>query len=554
MISTRVLDDRFSRAVLAIVDAAGPKATVSQLTRSSCVVSVDAIDVLVLRAEDVTDEALRKLLHARRTRRLDLVLVGGDASRTAAIKRARPMFTPAGLGLAHLRDDGTFWKQATARAHRLLGANAEEVARHLEAAVPTVERLTQLTARAQRDAVTVGASQQALTTWAERIQARRPTATWALAAAIAVVFAMQLAVGFSLPPQLLRMGALSPNLVADGEVWRLLSCTMLHGGVMHFAFNTYVLIALGSFLERVIGAPRLVVLYVGAAIAGSLGSAFFLGERFSVGASGAVWGLLGAHAMLAFRGGGLVPDEILPGAKRAAMINLGLNVANSFQPHVDMAAHFAGGIAGAVIFVALRRGLPHVSDPPSRGVPAPTSLVVTSGLCAALLVGAMGVALVTGDVLALDREPSFERVELSTLGISIELPEDLEQNEDVTETGAAQSELVFGSPLEDAAWIGVLAMETPPLDPTEREAEVAGLITALGQPTEGMEPSTPERFEDGGDPGVRVQLGLPNGLVLERAFLLRPGRLVRVEAYRWPELAAAPAGLAERVVRTARLL
>lgn len=541
-------DDLFSRVVLALADAAGPTATLPELTRSSCVVALGAVDVLVLRAEDVSDETLRKLLRQPHTRRLDVLVVGGDASRTAAIKRARPMITPSGLGLAHLRDDGTFWRRATALVQRLLGASTADVARRLESVSPTDEGLAQLAARAARDGVAEGALQRELQSWSERIHARRPIATWGLAAGIAVVFALQLAVGFATPPQLLRMGALSPAAVADGEVWRLLSCTLLHGGVMHFAFNTYVLIALGVFLERVIGAPRLVVLYVVAALVGSVGSTLFLGERFSVGASGAVWGLLGAHAVLAFRGSGLVPDAILPGVRRAAMINLGLNVANSFQPHVDMAAHFAGGLAGAVVFVALRRGLPHVSDSATRRVPAPPALVATSGLLAALLVASMGVALVTGQVFALDRDPSFERVELASLGISIELPEGL------TETPGAERELVFGSPLEDAAWLGVFTMELPPLDAASREAEIAGLLEVLAEPSEGFAPTTPpERFQDADDPGVQVRYHLPNGLVIERAFLLRPGRLVRVEAYRWPDLAAAPPGLAERVVRTARV-
>jgi hypothetical protein len=69
----------------------------------------------------------------------------------------------------------------------------------------------------------------------------------------------------------------------------------------------------------------------------------------SVGASGAIWGLLGAEGALAFSLNSVFPETIRDQARRGVLINLAMNVAISFVPHVDWAAHFAGGVTGFVL-------------------------------------------------------------------------------------------------------------------------------------------------------------------------------------------------------------
>jgi rhomboid protease GluP len=137
----------------------------------------------------------------------------------------------------------------------------------------------------------------------------------------------------------------------EGEWWRLASATLLHGGLMHVAFNGYVLFSLGNFVERLLGPSRFLLLYVVSGVAASCGS-LLLNAGVSVGASGAIWGLLGAEAALAFAPNQLLPSSMRKDAQRATVVNLVLNTLVSFLPRVDWAAHFAGGAAGALVLLS----------------------------------------------------------------------------------------------------------------------------------------------------------------------------------------------------------
>src|SRR5687768_1703607 len=86
------------------------------------------------------------------------------------------------------------------------------------------------------------------------LEQRQPRVTIALMMANAVVFALQaLWGGVDLPPLLARMGSLIPERARSGDWWRFLSCTFLHGGVLHLALNLCALWMLGRYLERVVG-------------------------------------------------------------------------------------------------------------------------------------------------------------------------------------------------------------------------------------------------------------------------------------------------------------
>ncbi len=193
----------------------------------------------------------------------------------------------------------------------------------------------------------------------------RPVATQALIGLNAFVFVLQLLWGgTSSVPMMVVMGAMAGQLVAEGEVWRLASATVLHGSLMHIALNCYVLYILGSFTERVLGTGRFLVLYIVSGIVASIGSALFT-NAVSVGASGAVFGLLAAQGVLAYFPRGLLPPAMIPGARKAALVNLLLNIGISFLPQIDLAAHFTGAAAGALL-VFSGVVVPKVTDPPAQ--------------------------------------------------------------------------------------------------------------------------------------------------------------------------------------------
>lgn len=134
--------------------------------------------------------------------------------------------------------------------------------------------------------------------------------------------------------------------VADGEVYRLLTSAFLHGGVLHVLLNVYAIYLFGPQIEAAVGRLRFTALYFVSALGGSaLSYAFAAPNRPSLGASGAVFGLLGAY---------LVVSRKLRRDMTPVLVLLAINFAYGFLvPRVDWRAHLGGLVAGALVALAL---------------------------------------------------------------------------------------------------------------------------------------------------------------------------------------------------------
>jgi membrane associated rhomboid family serine protease len=134
--------------------------------------------------------------------------------------------------------------------------------------------------------------------------------------------------------------------VADGEYWRLLTAAFLHGSVIHLALNMYALYLFGPPLEAAFGRARFLALYVVAALGGSAASyAVASPGQPSLGASGAVFGLLGAF---------FVVNRRLRRDSSGLLVLLAINLAYGFiAPNIDWRAHLGGLVTGALCAVAL---------------------------------------------------------------------------------------------------------------------------------------------------------------------------------------------------------
>jgi membrane associated rhomboid family serine protease len=132
------------------------------------------------------------------------------------------------------------------------------------------------------------------------------------------------------------------GIALEGEWPRLLTSAFLHGSFLHIAFNMYVLFALGPTLERILGHGRFVVLYLVSALGGSVASYVFSDLRtVSVGASGAIFGLMGAL---------VVAGKRLRYDVRQVLVLLAVNVVIGFiAPGVDWRAHLGGLVTGAAV-------------------------------------------------------------------------------------------------------------------------------------------------------------------------------------------------------------
>jgi MYXO-CTERM domain-containing protein len=150
---------------------------------------------------------------------------------------------------------------------------------------------------------------------------------------------------------LCRLGALNaPAIAQSGQWWRLFTVMVLHAGLIHYLFNSYALYAFGPVLEQALGGPRFLALYVGSGFVGSAASFALHHTVLSVGASGAIFGLLGA--LVAFfwrrrRSIGAAPFQNL-------LVILALNLFLTFRLSViDSLAHVGGLVAGMATMALL---------------------------------------------------------------------------------------------------------------------------------------------------------------------------------------------------------
>lgn len=183
----------------------------------------------------------------------------------------------------------------------------------------------------------------------ERHLSRRPPLTLALMGALALVFAGEVARGaLDSTAAIVEAGALLRRAVVEGEAWRLVSATFLHGGVGHLAGNLIALYILGMLCEHAFGARQLAVLYVLSGLAGSALS-LITTPGPSVGASGAIFGLQGAAIVLFRRH----RDRLLVRDRRLGVVLLAWAaftiLGGLASPFIDNGAHAGGFLGGALI-------------------------------------------------------------------------------------------------------------------------------------------------------------------------------------------------------------
>jgi rhomboid protease GluP len=149
-------------------------------------------------------------------------------------------------------------------------------------------------------------------------------------------------------------GALNGNAVRAGELWRLITPVLLHDNsfYLHILFNMYALLSFGTQLERHFGHRRFLLLYLLAGFSGNVMSFLFSsGYSYSVGASTAIFGLLGAEAVFLIQN-----RKMFAGQFRSAIGNIIFIAAvNLFiigsLPNIDNAGHI-GGLLGGLIFTS----------------------------------------------------------------------------------------------------------------------------------------------------------------------------------------------------------
>ena len=138
-------------------------------------------------------------------------------------------------------------------------------------------------------------------------------------------------------------GALNGDEIAvNGDWYRLVTAMFLHGSLLHLVFNMLALYWLGTVVEQALGTARYLLLYFVAGLAGSTGALLLTDPRIdTVGASGAIYGILGALLVLEYRATGTFAGQALG----LIVINLAITFA---IPNISVGGHL-GGLAGGIL-------------------------------------------------------------------------------------------------------------------------------------------------------------------------------------------------------------
>jgi membrane associated rhomboid family serine protease len=135
--------------------------------------------------------------------------------------------------------------------------------------------------------------------------------------------------------------------VAHGQWWRLFTAMFLHASFFHLAVNMYSLYFVGTIMEQVIGRWRFLLLYLASGLAGSAGALVLSPLTPTVGASGAIFGVLGGLFILERR------RHIATGGQVAGLIVLNLVITFAFAGSISVGGHVGGLIGGSLLMIAL---------------------------------------------------------------------------------------------------------------------------------------------------------------------------------------------------------
>jgi len=200
-------------------------------------------------------------------------------------------------------------------------------------------------------------SQPQAATPAGRVTVSLPTSTpwvtYTIIGITVVVYLLQVASDMFIGPSpiginwLEYLGAKFNDFIRAGQLWRFFTPMLLHGSLLHIGFNMYALYAFGIGLEQRLGRRRFFLLYVLSGFAGNVMS-FLFTSGYSIGASGAIFGLIGAEGVFLYQNRKLFGTQAMKAMQNVIFV-VAFNLILGLQPHIDNWGHI-GGLTGGLIF------------------------------------------------------------------------------------------------------------------------------------------------------------------------------------------------------------
>lgn len=428
-----------------------------------------------------------------------------------------PWYTAVGVRAAHVDDDGQVHEASGEGPSRRVGMLLQppDQAPDWHAFWRSIER--------RETAVRLEEERQNAGAWAHS-----PTTTLVLVLANVLVHLVGGGIAASRDlPFLVALGALEPQRVHAGEVWRLLSCTFVHTDLVSLSGVTSLLLMVGFALEPVIGSARFLLLFVAMALGSSVMSLFAFEALFYSGGFGAVSGLAVVLLGLAWIDGAQLPGAMRSHLRKSSVQVLAILALNTL---VGLPGLVCGGLVGLAFELA---GL--AASVLRRPATAPTAAWATgesallrrgAAWTGRLVVASVVLALAFGRAWELDDAPSFARAPLGATGWSAELPTGLEAS-----AGPIPEEVVFGGMVGDPAQVvaqvipraSFAGFEAPGGDGVAEEVAIGTLFDGVGL----QEPFT--RSEVEGRTVLEGHYANGNGVHMVRAVVIADSAVVRVE-------------------------
>lgn len=178
---------------------------------------------------------------------------------------------------------------------------------------------------------------------------------------ITIVFGFEVATrAFFSDEEMVRLGAIVPGLLERHEYWRLIAAMFLHGGWVHWLVNCWALYQLGTLYEVLFGSWRFTLIYFVSGIIASAASSMHMKEGVGVGASGAIFGILGAFIFSLLRSPAYRHQPWTKSLINQLVFWIIVNIVIGFSfTFIDNTAHLAGLISGLMLGF-----LPHRAPPP----------------------------------------------------------------------------------------------------------------------------------------------------------------------------------------------
>ncbi len=477
-----------------------------------------------------------------------ILVTGGDEEVAAVLKAAIPQVFLGQLGFHHL--------DASGRLHKIKGADLPWPL-DLDAAASEGEDPLGDGAAAEPGPVGVPSAAPVTGYLAPRA---RVTTTVAVVCGALMGLSYLWNSGDRLGAVLIRMGANTPATLTKAELYRLFASAFLHGDLMHLALNMFALFAFGPMLEGLLGSKRYTILYALSGLGGALASVLARSGPFSsVGASGAIWGLMAAAFGVTYWPRGLLPEFMAKAMRRRLVMPLGINLFYSLQPGIDMQAHLGGGLVGFLAVALVGRGLVPVAartsnDDIERGGRWATRIGAAVAVLA--MSASVIVALAAGRPWESTRPPVFARTPLGDSGVSVELP-----------TVVAAAATGEESPLPDLRlWsfgdadkmpvlveVSVYQVDAA-LAPEDLDTFVAELVQEAKTPPENFRiQGEPKRVDVGGRPAVFVEYRLKNNVPVPTYQVVVKNRVVTVRGYFLDKNVPGWSDVAERIAASVQV-